>query len=322
MQYNFAAPAEAFGEVDIHGCGFADLSPWVASGYPPPGKGVEVNVASAFAEMDSGLVFDLRGMRGLPAGSDALDSSAHDLATLLPCLAGGALEGIAPAACEEPRWHGLLDEPRGFDAQNWAQHRLAEHLHEQQQQQKGQRERQRQLQQQMCTPSTQAEQLRQVLHDMSWLPREEERLQALSDDAFWPPPPPLPPPEHRRQVSNDYLRPWEEQPRPHPPQALPQQHHQQPAAPKPLAGPHVVALESRQPEGSVGSVAHTLGECKPCAWFWRPQGCSNGFECRHCHLCPSGEVRARRKHKVSMSRRRQSTLPAATMMMQQDRPPF
>jgi len=98
-------------------------------------------------------------------------------------------------------------------------------------------------------------------------------------------------------------------------------HSQQQAAPKPLAGPHVVPLESRQPECSVGSATHLVGECKPCAWFWRPQGCSNGFECRHCHLCPSGEVRARRKHKLSMSRKGKPTPPAG-IMMQDHQPPF
>lgn len=48
---------------------------------------------------------------------------------------------------------------------------------------------------------------------------------------------------------------------------------------------------------SVGSAAHGTGECRPCAWFWKEGGCKNGQECRHCHLCPEGEIRQRKKLK-------------------------
>mmetsp|Transcript_34014 Transcript_34014/g.90176 ORF Transcript_34014/g.90176 Transcript_34014/m.90176 type:complete len:229 (-) Transcript_34014:546-1232(-) len=54
-------------------------------------------------------------------------------------------------------------------------------------------------------------------------------------------------------------------------------------------------LELRQPRRSAGSAGHEEGSCRPCAWFWRPQGCANGADCRHCHLCRIGEVKARRK---------------------------
>merc|ERR1712039_588455 len=37
------------------------------------------------------------------------------------------------------------------------------------------------------------------------------------------------------------------------------------------------------------------GECKPCAWFWKPKSCVNGDKCVHCHLCPAGELKARKK---------------------------
>merc|ERR1712064_40437 len=40
---------------------------------------------------------------------------------------------------------------------------------------------------------------------------------------------------------------------------------------------------------STGSTLHNYGKCKPCAWFWKPQGCLNGQTCGHCHLCPQGE---------------------------------
>merc|ERR1712118_389453 len=57
----------------------------------------------------------------------------------------------------------------------------------------------------------------------------------------------------------------------------------------------IVPVEERQPEPSIGSQLHGIGQCKPCAWFWRPQGCSNGPECRHCHLCSTEENKNRKK---------------------------
>lgn len=60
--------------------------------------------------------------------------------------------------------------------------------------------------------------------------------------------------------------------------------------------------EGAQPLPSVGSILHGTGECRPCAWFHKEQGCQNAAECRHCHLCPEGEIKARRKAKASMLR--------------------
>jgi len=36
---------------------------------------------------------------------------------------------------------------------------------------------------------------------------------------------------------------------------------------------------------SVGSAAHDDGNCKPCAWNWKPSGCSKGLSCEFCHSC-------------------------------------
>jgi len=79
-----------------------------------------------------------------------------------------------------------------------------------------------------------------------------------------------------------------------------------------LPRPQIVPLESRTPEVSIGSSLHGEGHCKPCAWFWRPQGCENGSECRHCHLCSATELKARRKAKASSrkSYRKPATLAA------------
>lgn len=48
---------------------------------------------------------------------------------------------------------------------------------------------------------------------------------------------------------------------------------------------------------SFGSALHGEGKCKPCAWFWKPQGCQNGQNCAHCHLCPKDELKERKKEK-------------------------
>lgn len=60
--------------------------------------------------------------------------------------------------------------------------------------------------------------------------------------------------------------------------------------------------EQRQPEWSIGSATHDAGDCKPCMWFWRPQGCKNARNCQHCHLCPEGAVQERRKHRRQVTR--------------------
>jgi hypothetical protein len=58
----------------------------------------------------------------------------------------------------------------------------------------------------------------------------------------------------------------------------------------------------RQPEASEGSAGHWLGECEPCAWFWKPSGCSHGSACRRCHLCPDGTIGRLKKAKKSLRR--------------------
>lgn len=56
-------------------------------------------------------------------------------------------------------------------------------------------------------------------------------------------------------------------------------------------------MHLRSPAASKGSQLHGTGNCKPCAWYWRPQGCANGIECLHCHQCSPAEMRARKKAK-------------------------
>merc|ERR1712178_33883 len=51
---------------------------------------------------------------------------------------------------------------------------------------------------------------------------------------------------------------------------------------------------------TIGSAQHHLGECKPCAFFWKPAGCSNGTNCPYCHLCDATEKKRRQKEKKSI----------------------
>jgi len=72
-----------------------------------------------------------------------------------------------------------------------------------------------------------------------------------------------------------------------------------------IARPAADISEVRPPPGlpppvgvpSHGSLLHGTGKCKPCVWFWKAAGCSNGLGCGHCHLCPESEIAARRKRR-------------------------
>lgn len=42
--------------------------------------------------------------------------------------------------------------------------------------------------------------------------------------------------------------------------------------------------------------------CDPCVWFWKKGGCTNGTNCKRCHMCPDGEAKIRRKEKMKQKR--------------------
>jgi len=46
---------------------------------------------------------------------------------------------------------------------------------------------------------------------------------------------------------------------------------------------------------SAGSAGHGSGTCKPCAFLYRPAGCSEAADCPFCHLCEKGEKKKRQK---------------------------
>lgn len=59
---------------------------------------------------------------------------------------------------------------------------------------------------------------------------------------------------------------------------------------------------------SHGSVWHACGLCRPCGWFWKATGCQHGADCHHCHLCPDGAAKLRKKQKQASARRKRSPL--------------
>mmetsp|Transcript_59882 Transcript_59882/g.106494 ORF Transcript_59882/g.106494 Transcript_59882/m.106494 type:complete len:441 (-) Transcript_59882:125-1447(-) len=66
-------------------------------------------------------------------------------------------------------------------------------------------------------------------------------------------------------------------------------------------------LDATIPEiNSKGSELHARGECRPCAFFWKNEGCENRQDCVFCHLCPPGEKK-KRKQKKERQREKEET---------------
>jgi len=57
-----------------------------------------------------------------------------------------------------------------------------------------------------------------------------------------------------------------------------------------------------EPAGAMWD-AHRQGNCRPCPWFWRKDGCYNADSCRHCHYCPEAQVA---EHRRAKNRRRKA----------------
>jgi len=76
---------------------------------------------------------------------------------------------------------------------------------------------------------------------------------------------------------------------------------------------------------SIGARLHGTRQCKPCAWFHKPEGCHRKEQCRHCHACGPEELTKRKKEKVTvlkaqakgeqMARKQQMLLLQANEMM-------
>lgn len=59
---------------------------------------------------------------------------------------------------------------------------------------------------------------------------------------------------------------------------------------------------------SEGSADHESLKCRPCAWYWKPGGCSNGSACTFCHLCEADEMKSRKQQKIQKLKDAASTL--------------
>mmetsp|Transcript_49207 Transcript_49207/g.115123 ORF Transcript_49207/g.115123 Transcript_49207/m.115123 type:complete len:255 (+) Transcript_49207:73-837(+) len=70
--------------------------------------------------------------------------------------------------------------------------------------------------------------------------------------------------------------------------------------PPPPKDPKMGAFSGRTAElagfPSIGSLGHYTRQCSPCA-FIHTKGCTNGANCRFCHLCNKGEKKRRQKQK-------------------------
>eukprot|EP00929_Paragymnodinium_shiwhaense_P006449 TRINITY_DN10990_c0_g1_i1.p1 TRINITY_DN10990_c0_g1~~TRINITY_DN10990_c0_g1_i1.p1 ORF type:complete len:273 (+),score=35.44 TRINITY_DN10990_c0_g1_i1:70-888(+) len=69
---------------------------------------------------------------------------------------------------------------------------------------------------------------------------------------------------------------------------------------QPQGGPEHMARGGLLP--SAGSTLHSVGQCSPCAWFWKAKGCKSGADCTFCHLCPQDELKKRKRAKLAAIR--------------------
>jgi hypothetical protein len=54
---------------------------------------------------------------------------------------------------------------------------------------------------------------------------------------------------------------------------------------------------------SEGSKLHKSGECRPCAWNWKPSGCVKESRCEFCHLCGQDVLKSGLKARKQAQRR-------------------
>eukprot|EP00929_Paragymnodinium_shiwhaense_P114209 TRINITY_DN8254_c0_g1_i1.p1 TRINITY_DN8254_c0_g1~~TRINITY_DN8254_c0_g1_i1.p1 ORF type:complete len:238 (-),score=26.89 TRINITY_DN8254_c0_g1_i1:117-749(-) len=69
---------------------------------------------------------------------------------------------------------------------------------------------------------------------------------------------------------------------------------------KPMAIDGSPSSEQLRNLPSAGSAGHYVGDCRPCAFFWKARGCTNGERCEFCHVCDPLEKRRRRNAKKAM----------------------
>ena len=65
-----------------------------------------------------------------------------------------------------------------------------------------------------------------------------------------------------------------------------------------LVAPSAMPAAVFEPIPNVGSLAHTRGTCRPCAFWHKPLGCRDEFLCVFCHHCEDGEHDRRKRRKA------------------------
>mmetsp|Transcript_66184 Transcript_66184/g.103350 ORF Transcript_66184/g.103350 Transcript_66184/m.103350 type:complete len:272 (+) Transcript_66184:31-846(+) len=70
-------------------------------------------------------------------------------------------------------------------------------------------------------------------------------------------------------------------------------------APSAASSGLVPRVGSYSPSWSMGAAAHGTGICKPCAWVWKPRGCSQGSNCLFCHLCDAAAHKQFRRERLA-----------------------
>jgi len=84
--------------------------------------------------------------------------------------------------------------------------------------------------------------------------------------------------------------------------SLPAMQSEWSAQPQAVCDSNMLAAELPGNDGqpSRGSVLHDgKGSCKPCAWNWKPSGCSNGASCGFCHTCDVDQIKRRKQHRIA-----------------------
>jgi len=79
-------------------------------------------------------------------------------------------------------------------------------------------------------------------------------------------------------------------------------------------GMQSTTFPSKEMTPSVGSAAHYMGTCKPCAFVYK-QGCQSGAACQFCHLCDQTEMRRRKRERKKECKKARQSL-AATLLGQ------
>lgn len=64
----------------------------------------------------------------------------------------------------------------------------------------------------------------------------------------------------------------------------------------------VTSLNSGETLWPQHEAKHNAGKCQPCAYYFKPDSCKWGANCDFCHLCPNGEIKARKKEKIRVLR--------------------